>query len=69
MSPDSTSIETMDTYDGGDFKALAGHFHGELLASSRDDSLPQSRELQKMAEEGEADSCRAYRQILTKTNP
>jgi len=69
MTPDSTSIETMAPYDGGGFKALAGHFHGELLASSSDDSVPQSSQLEEMALEGEVEVHRLYNLVAKKTNP
>lgn len=69
MNPKSTPIETIEPYDGAGFRALAGHFHGELLASAKDDTLPVSRELQRMAEEGEAEDSRLFQQVWAMTDP
>lgn len=68
MSPESTPIEAIDPADAGKFEA-AGHLHGRLLASARDDTLPASKEAQRMAQEGEAEVVRMYKHTLNLTNP
>jgi hypothetical protein len=64
MGVAGTKIEAIRPFDAHSPFLPTAQFRGTLLASARDDTLPASQQLERLAQDGEADVASTYSQVV-----